>query len=547
MKTEDYLITFTKGELNLLCKAYRITVTLSKTKAQISTILNQTILNSANMSNPSALDKDGEKTDHVEEIKKVSSSSIPIGKEGDKLSVKRKIVKKVKGGGRRKVRNRCCTFSKLLNPTTPGDTCKKLLSEVLSKYCIMSLGQLRKTYLKEAQTIKTEAHRKQIKMRGKGRSNVDSVFNLDTIKEDTTKQKDMSYKRLQYEVMKTEDYLITFTKGELNLLCKAYRITVTLSKTKAQISTILNQTILNSANMSNPSALDKDGEKTDHVEEIKKVSSSSIPIGKEGDKLSVKRKIVKKVKGGGKKKSKKSVCKYPCGVCRKECSWNVVGCDECDTWYHADCIQVEDLDELPDEWLCNTCKDELENMSYVFDHNEGTITNLKINIKTDDLEQELVEEDTTKQKDMSYKRLQYEVMKTEDYLITFTKGELNLLCKAYRITVTLSKTKAQISTILNQTILNSANMSNPSALDKDGEKTDHVEEIEKVSSSTIPIEKERDKLSVKRKIVKKVKGGGKKKNKKSVCKYPCGVCRKECSWNVVGCDGCDTWYHADCI
>ncbi|CAG2216822.1 unnamed protein product [Mytilus edulis] len=67
-----------------------------------------------------------------------------------------------------------CTFSKLFNPTTTGDTCKKLLSEVLSKYCKMSLGQLRKTYLKEVQTTKTEAHRKQIKMRGKGRK-VDSL------------------------------------------------------------------------------------------------------------------------------------------------------------------------------------------------------------------------------------------------------------------------------------------------------------------------------------------------------------------------------------
>ncbi|CAC5389979.1 PIF1 [Mytilus coruscus] len=252
-----------------------------------------------------------------------------------------------------------CTFSKLFNPMTPGDTCKKLLSEVLSKYCIMSLGQLRKTYLKEVQTTKTEAHRKQIKMRGKGRK-VDSIFNFDAIKEDTTEHKKMSHKRLQYEVMKTEDYLINFTKGELHLLCIAYGITARNYKTKAQISTILKQCIINSANMSNPSALDKDEEKT--VEDIEKVSSSSIPIGKEGGKLSTKRKIVNKAKGGGKKKSKKSVCKYPCGVCRKECSWNVVGCDGCDTWYHADCIQVEDLDELPDEWICNTCKDELDNM-----------------------------------------------------------------------------------------------------------------------------------------------------------------------------------------
>ncbi|CAC5389967.1 PIF1 [Mytilus coruscus] len=112
----------------------------------------------------------------------------------DTISVS-EILETIKsiGDTEQQIQENQCTFSKLLNPTTPGDTCKKLLSEVLSKYCIMSLGQLRKTYLKEAQTIKTEAHRKQIKMRGKGRGKVDSVFNLDTIKEDTTKQKDMSY------------------------------------------------------------------------------------------------------------------------------------------------------------------------------------------------------------------------------------------------------------------------------------------------------------------------------------------------------------------
>jgi hypothetical protein len=83
-------------------------------------------------------------------------------------------------------------------------------------------------------------------------------------------------------------------------------------------------------------------------------------------KKTVKRKI-SKGKGKGEKKAKKSVsCKVPCGVCSMECSHNVVCCDGCDIWFHTDCIHVENLDELPDEWFCNTCKDEMENIHLVF-------------------------------------------------------------------------------------------------------------------------------------------------------------------------------------
>lgn len=92
-------------------------------------------------------------------------------------------------------------------------------------------------------------------------------------------------------------------------------------------------------------------------------SSATEDEQKRGLKKTVKRKI-SKGKGNDKKKAKKSVaCKFPCGVCSMECSDNVVCCDGCDTWFHADCIHVENLDELPDNWFCNICKDEKENMS----------------------------------------------------------------------------------------------------------------------------------------------------------------------------------------
>ena len=92
-------------------------------------------------------------------------------------------------------------------------------------------------------------------------------------------------------------------------------------------------------------------------------SSATDDQQKSGLKKTVKRKI-SKGNGKGKKKAKKSAsCKFPCGVCSMECSDNVVCCGGCDTWFHADCIHVENLDELPDQWFCNTCKDEMENMS----------------------------------------------------------------------------------------------------------------------------------------------------------------------------------------
>jgi hypothetical protein len=40
-------------------------------------------------------------------------------------------------------------------------------------------------------------------------------------------------------------------------------------------------------------------------------------------------------------------------VCKRECEDNVLGCDGCDSWFHADCLKIEDLDELPDKYESN--------------------------------------------------------------------------------------------------------------------------------------------------------------------------------------------------
>ncbi|XP_033750975.1 uncharacterized protein LOC117335144 [Pecten maximus] len=58
------------------------------------------------------------------------------------------------------------------------------------------------------------------------------------------------------------------------------------------------------------------------------------------------------------KKRKTTEVQWPCGICEKDASVNSVGCNGCDIWYHGDCLQIEDLDNLPDEWFCQKCEKE---------------------------------------------------------------------------------------------------------------------------------------------------------------------------------------------
>ena len=52
--------------------------------------------------------------------------------------------------------------------------------------------------------------------------------------------------------------------------------------------------------------------------------------------------------------------KFPCGVCRKACTWKqqAVACDECDTWYHKQCLTMDtqiynNLNNV--SWYCCAC------------------------------------------------------------------------------------------------------------------------------------------------------------------------------------------------
>ena len=271
------------------------------------------------------------------------------------------------------------SWTNLFMPSLDQNTCKSLLDEILLKYCSMSLAQLRKTYLQELKVQKTEAHRKQIKMREKGRGKTSVPFNMKTITDDKTTNKIVSHKRLQAEILdEGTSILNSFTKADLLILCMTYCLSVKVQKNKKQIIEALKPVILKCSDIPNVAVFNRpeDDSGVNIEDQIVTQGASESVSGsgstqssatedqqKSGLKKTVKRKI-SKGKGKGEKKAKKSVsCKFPCGVCSMECSHNVVCCDGCDIWFHADCIHVENLDELPDEWFCNTCKDEMENMS----------------------------------------------------------------------------------------------------------------------------------------------------------------------------------------
>lgn len=125
-----------------------------------------------------------------------------------------------------------------------------LFGEIVQKYSLMSLSQLRKRYLKDVKAQKTEAHRKQIKMREKTANVKTNPFNMAFIKKDSSENKLVSHRRLQSEILKNDSFLsLTFTKADLEKLCKAYRCPFERNLTKKLISEKLHSIITSSSGM----------------------------------------------------------------------------------------------------------------------------------------------------------------------------------------------------------------------------------------------------------------------------------------------------------
>lgn len=133
------------------------------------------------------------------------------------------------------------------------DDAQVLYNEILQKYSLMSLSQLRKRYLKDVKAQKTEAHRKQIKIKEKTANVKTNPFNMAFIKNDSSENKLVSHRRLQSEILKNDSFIsLTFTKADMEKLCKAYRCQFERNLTKKLISEKLYSIITSSPGMLEP-------------------------------------------------------------------------------------------------------------------------------------------------------------------------------------------------------------------------------------------------------------------------------------------------------
>ncbi|XP_062593851.1 uncharacterized protein LOC134255346 [Saccostrea cucullata] len=178
---------------------------------------------------------------------------------------------------------------------------------------------------------------------------------------------------------------------------------------------------------------------------------------------------------------------------------------------------------------------------------------------------------------------------------TCTKSQLLDLCNAYEVKIAKNKKKADINQALVKAVLEADSMKNPDALKPRGSNNPDLTELVSLGSSetqaveanvnqpgttvtiqephgshskqdfpiecpgpstsnSFPLEETEDPdVITKSSRVKGCskrkpsKGKGKAKAKKKKVKFPCGGCSYECIENAIACDGCDDWYHFQCV
>ncbi|CAC5403194.1 unnamed protein product [Mytilus coruscus] len=210
-----------------------------------------------------------------------------------------------------------------------SDILDSVFEEILDRYTLMSIAQLRKEYLEKKHTRKLEATRKQIKLRTEGKKS--NPCTMETIKNDTSSKKMASHRRLQSELLSNVTFLKTnFKKTELNVLCLAYNMKGFSFFELLESSTSAQQHLAETNPLS---------ESVDHLEEQpEQVSEITNQPGAASD---------REEEGGQ----------------SKYASSDSVGCDRCDTWYHAVCLKIDDLENLGDPWHCQPCIADIENES----------------------------------------------------------------------------------------------------------------------------------------------------------------------------------------
>ena len=246
----------------------------------------------------------------------------------------------------------CDTSSSKEDVSTHDDIIRVVYKEVCQKFVRMSSAQFRRTYIRQLKAEKQEAHRKQIRMRSAKKSS--SKFDFDSILSDKSVEKIASHRRLQAELEADIDYFKkskSFNKKQLLTLCEAYQVKSTKSATNAKLAEALTSVVINTESIPNPQFVMTGEQEVTTEEGLAQDFTSSIEKGKRASKSRDKGKRLAK-------KKKAAVVEYPCGVCSQECCESAIACDMCDTWYHYECVNLDEasVEILKNrDWFCDLC------------------------------------------------------------------------------------------------------------------------------------------------------------------------------------------------
>ena len=114
----------------------------------------------------------------------------------------------------------------------------QLFTAVVTRYVKMGVAEYLREFRREFHRQKTEAHRKKVAERKKKSDLVSSKVTVASIKGDTSANKRSSHLRLQSMISQQGQIFQTsvYTKGEVQMLCKAYGVSFRRSDSKAKLS-----------------------------------------------------------------------------------------------------------------------------------------------------------------------------------------------------------------------------------------------------------------------------------------------------------------------
>ena len=134
----------------------------------------------------------------------------------------------------------------------------QLFKEIVIRYVKMGVGEFLRDFRRDFKLQKTEAHRKKVVEKKKKKDLGSSKVTLESIKGDTSTNKQHSHSRLKAMVIQQGSIFqsTVYSKGEIQLLCKAYGVAFRRSDSKTQLSDKLVPKISESLQLLHPDVLD---------------------------------------------------------------------------------------------------------------------------------------------------------------------------------------------------------------------------------------------------------------------------------------------------